>query len=99
MLAASALAEFDLCADYLGYVFGLAVPINRCGCSSIHRQLPSFTGEQFESEEEAYNVLLLRACKVIVHEIGHMFGMLHCVYYECNMNGSNNLEQTDKRPI
>ena len=25
----------------------------------------------------------------MVHEIAHMFGMKHCFYYECTMNGSN----------
>ena len=25
----------------------------------------------------------------MVHEIGHMFGLRHCIYYECTMNGSN----------
>ena len=25
----------------------------------------------------------------MVHEIGHMFGLKHCIYYECTMNGTN----------
>ena len=25
----------------------------------------------------------------MVHEIGHMFGIPHCIHYECTMNGSN----------
>ena len=25
----------------------------------------------------------------MVHEIAHMFGLKHCIYYECLMNGSN----------
>ena len=25
----------------------------------------------------------------MVHEIGHMFGLKHCIYYECILNGSN----------
>lgn len=33
------------------------------------------------------------------HEIGHMFGMLHCCFYECLMNGSDDLEESDEHPI
>jgi archaemetzincin len=43
-------------------------------------------------------LMLKRAAKVLTHEIGHMFGMAHCVYFECNMNGSNNLRETDGAP-
>jgi len=98
-IAATAIVEFDLGSDFLNFLFGLASPATSCGCSSIHRQLPSFTLEKFESEEEEYNVVLMRACKVMVHEIGHMFGLTHCIYYQCCMNGSNDLQYSDKRPI
>ena len=30
----------------------------------------------------------------MVHEIGHMFGIKHCVYYECTMNGSNSYDES-----
>jgi len=33
----------------------------------------------------------------MVHEIGHMFGLKHCVFYDCVMNGSNHLEESKKR--
>ena len=32
------------------------------------------------------------------HEIGHMYGIRHCVFFECLMNGSNHLQEADKRP-
>lgn len=35
----------------------------------------------------------------MAHEIGHMFGLPHCIYLNCLMNGSNNLEETNLRPI
>ena len=34
----------------------------------------------------------------MVHEIGHMFGLEHCIYYECTMNGSNGPFEYDYRP-
>ena len=33
--------------------------------------------------------MLQNACHVMVHETGHTFGMTHCTYYECTMNGFN----------
>ena len=34
----------------------------------------------------------------MVHEIGHMFGLKHCVYYECILNGSNGDFESDRFP-
>jgi len=34
----------------------------------------------------------------MLHELGHMFGLDHCVYFECVMNGSNHLDEADARP-
>ncbi len=39
-----------------------------------------------------------RSCRVVAHEIGHMFGMCHCIYYNCRMNGMMTLEEGDRRP-
>jgi len=45
------------------------------------------------------SLLLFRCCKVLTHETGHLFGIRHCIYYECLLNGCNHLEEFDKRPL
>nr|CBN81240.1 Archaemetzincin-2 [Dicentrarchus labrax] len=55
------------------------------------------------------STLLLRSCKEILklnislqtmtHEIGHMFGIKHCQWLNCVMQGSNHLEESDRRPL
>jgi archaemetzincin len=30
--------------------------------------------------------------------LGHMFSILHCTFYECNLCGSNNLREADRHP-
>ncbi len=35
----------------------------------------------------------------MAHEVGHILGMEHCVYYECAMNGANSLDEDDKAPL
>jgi archaemetzincin len=44
-------------------------------------------------------LILRRSCKVLAHETCHMFGILHCIYFKCLMNGSNHLEESDRRPL
>uniref|UniRef100_A0A8C2SFD3 Archaemetzincin-2 n=1 Tax=Capra hircus TaxID=9925 RepID=A0A8C2SFD3_CAPHI len=48
---------------------------------------------------EATSVLLLRSCKTLTHEIGHIFGLRHCQWLACLMQGSNHLEEADRRPL
>ena len=38
-------------------------------------------------------------CAVAVHELNHMLGMGHCVYYACNMNGWNHLAELAEHPM
>ena len=33
------------------------------------------------------SMLLMRACRLMAHEFSHTFGLLHCVFYHCLMNG------------
>jgi archaemetzincin len=40
-----------------------------------------------------------RCCRVIAHEIGHMAGIGHCIYFRCLMNGSSSLAESDRRPL
>uniref|UniRef100_A0A6I8NYT9 Archaemetzincin-2 n=1 Tax=Ornithorhynchus anatinus TaxID=9258 RepID=A0A6I8NYT9_ORNAN len=43
-------------------------------------------------------LLLLRSCKTLTHELGHIFGLRHCQWLACVMQGSNHLEESDRRP-
>jgi archaemetzincin len=75
------------------FVFGEASLTDRVGVWSIYRN-----GDPYDSEE-AFRLCLLRTIKTATHETGHMFSMQHCTMYECNMCGSNNREESDRRPL
>ena len=79
------------------FVFGQASPRERVGVYSFARYDPAFYGE---SRAPGYETRLLRrSCKVLAHETGHMFGLAHCTYFNCLMNGSNHLAESDRRPL
>ena len=78
------------------YVFGQASLENRVGIYSLARYDPAFWKE--ERGARYRELMLQRACKVLVHETAHMFGLQHCIYYECVVNGSNGLTETDGQP-
>ena len=80
------------------FVFGMATLRERVGVYSTARYQPSFYGEEDHYPAPEHWVMR-RSLKVMAHEIGHMFGMEHCTYYECVMNGSNHLDETDRRPV
>lgn len=48
--------------------------------------------------DTSWLVLLERCCKLVTHEVVHLFGVMHCVYNRCLMNGSNNLTEMDAKP-
>ncbi len=36
---------------------------------------------------------------MLAHETSHMFGLAHCTFFNCLMNGSNHLAESDRRPL
>jgi archaemetzincin len=78
------------------FVFGEATFEERVGVYSLARYFPAFTGEK--DTPEARRLGLLRSFKVLSHETGHMFSLHHCARFECLMNGSNSLDETDRSP-
>lgn len=78
------------------FVFGEATFKERVGIYSFARYDPRFSGE--DSPDRA-NIILRRSCKVLAHETGHMFGIDHCIYFQCVMNGSNTLPEDDSQPM
>lgn len=75
------------------FVFGMASLQKRIGVWSIYR-----FGNPDKSPQD-YKLFLTRTLKIAIHETGHMFTMQHCTKYECLMSGTNNLEETDRRPV
>jgi archaemetzincin len=79
------------------FVFGQASLKERVGVYSLARYSPEFYGEK-ETQRSQLQILR-RSCKVLSHETGHMYGINHCIFYRCDMSGSNSLEEMDSRPI
>ncbi len=77
-------------ADDWNFVFGQASLRNRVGVWSIYRN---------GDAETEFDTCLMRTIKTATHETGHMFSIRHCTAYECNMCGSNNRGESDRRPV
>jgi archaemetzincin len=82
-------------ADW-NYVFGQASLRDRVGVYSFARYDPKLEGSKRVDGER---VMLRRSCHILAHEMGHMFGIAHCIWYHCLMNGSNHLEEFDGQPL
>lgn len=79
------------------FVFGEARFHERVGVYSFCRYDPAFAGQP--RDERTPTTILRRGFKLMAHEIGHMFAITHCIHNHCVMNGSNNLEETDRSPL
>ncbi len=71
--------------------FGLASKTKRVGVFSVARYRLSGLVDPCE--------VVYSCCKVMLHESAHMFGLKHCVYYRCLMNGAMSAEEEAKKPI
>lgn len=93
-IALMALTEIDLFPKpEWNYVFGLASYRDKIGVSSIYRlQDEVLTPTNFD-------LCLSRLLKTCSHEIGHMFGLYHCIVADCVMNGTISLPETDNSTI
>jgi archaemetzincin len=80
--------------DTWSFVFGEALLDDRVAVFSVARYDPAFYGQR-----EDPSLLFRRSCRVLAHEGCHMFGMRHCVFFNCLMNGSNHLAESDRRPL
>ena len=83
-------ADVDLFVPSLNFVFGEADPRTGVAVISVTRLRQSFYGL-----EEDERLFLERAGKEAVHELGHVFGLGHCVHPRCVMYFSNSLADTD----
>jgi archaemetzincin len=75
------------------FVFGQASLSQRVGVWSMARN-----GNPDE-RASIRRLCAIRTAMTAAHETGHMFGMRHCIAYECGMNGSNHAEERDRQPF
>lgn len=86
---ALAITDVDLYSGRLNFAFGLASTMERSAVISLYRLHPEFYGKQ---DEELF---LKRVRKEAVHEVGHLFGLGHCLNLECVMSFSNSIMDVD----
>jgi archaemetzincin len=86
------------------FVYGQARTVDGLGVYSFARLDPLFPTppEKLLNKPltEEHRVIMLRRCvKILLHEVGHLFGLKHCIYYICLMNGANHEVEMDQQPL
>lgn len=75
------------------FVFGIANTQKRIAVTSLYR-FKSYNGDLLDIPL-SFN----RLAQTSIHETGHMFSILHCIYFDCIMNGSNSLAESDSQSL
>lgn len=86
------LFRVDLFNPILTYIFGQAALNGNIGVASMYR----LRNEQYGMKKDD-DLLLERFQKVIIHELGHMFGLVHCHVPPCVMRSSTYVEDIDQK--
>ena len=86
------LFRVDLFIPILTYIFGQAFLNGNTGIASLFRLKNELYGL-----EQNYPLLIDRFRKVIIHELGHTFGLIHCPYPNCVMRSSTYVEDLDQK--
>jgi archaemetzincin len=86
------LFNVDLFIPILTYIFGQALLNGRAGILSVYR----LSNERYGMKPD--NILLAdRFRKEIIHELGHMFGLIHCTDPVCVMRSGSYVEDIDQK--
>lgn len=86
------ITSIDLFVPELNFVFGEAECPGRAALISLFRLRPEFYGKT-----PSVGLLVERATKEAVHELGHTFGLAHCSNPFCVMYFSNSIFETDRK--
>ena len=86
------LFRVDLFIPILTYIFGQAILKGNTGIASLYR----LKNEQYGMKKDEA-LLLDRFKKVIIHELGHTFGLIHCHVPDCVMRSSTYVEEIDQK--
>ena len=83
----------DIFVPILTFVFGEAQLGGSSAVFSLTRLRPTFYGLPRDED-----VLLSRAEKEALHEVGHTFGLIHCPQADCVMRASTSADAVDLKP-
>ena len=86
--------DVDIFVPIVTHVFGEAKQGGRCALVSVYRLKRNLDGSA-----PPPSLLLERAAKVALHELGHLFDIHHCVDRGCLMHFSGVLEDLDQTPL
>ncbi len=87
-----AITESDLFIPVLTFVFGQAQLGGRVAVVSLARLRQEFYGMPPDRE-----IFLGRAYKEVLHETGHLFGLVHCAERSCAMSLATTVRQIDMK--
>ena len=88
------LFRVDLFIPILTYIFGQATLSGDRGVASLYRLRNEVYGM---AKDEA--LLRERFTKVVIHELGHTFGLVHCYQPVCIMRSSTYVEDLDQKSL
>ncbi len=80
----------DLYVPGFNFVFGYAP--GKKGVVSTYRLSPATYGEEFDR-----GLYFSRILKEVIHEVGHMVGLMHCTSRGCVMSFSNTVYDVDRK--
>ncbi len=84
------LADVDAYEDNLNFVFGLAMPNLGIAGVFLKRLRNEYYG--WSPDEERF---MQRVEKEVLHEVGHLLGLEHCLNPKCVMSFSNSIYDVD----
>jgi hypothetical protein len=83
----------DICDTRKGFDFLF-------GQAHLDLSVGLFSFARYSDDVDMASARFLRRCgMVLCHEAMHLFGIKHCVYACCLMNGSNHLAESEARPF
>lgn len=82
----------DICDSAKGFQFLF-------GQAQLDKGVGIFSFARYADGAPSVARFLRRCAMVLCHEALHLFGVKHCVYGKCLMNGSNHLEESETRPF
>jgi len=86
------LCNIDLFIPILTFIFGQAFLNGRCGIASAYR----LRNERYGLKPNE-KILTERLRKEVIHELGHTFGLYHCINPVCVMRSSTYVEDIDQK--